>query len=165
MLVHGFHDISAGWRNQIPVLLDAGYRVIAPDCIGYGGTVRPVLPLLHNRASGIDSSGVAEVYDWANCLVRVQHRNSVAERSISTDMRFQSAKSLSPNLVTLPFHFVLSMSPYPATLMLLGLVSYNPLPLLISTAALSLLANMLLPSGCASRATRVDPQLHVQALR
>ena len=29
-----------GWRNQIPLLLDLGYRVVCPDMMGYGGTVR-----------------------------------------------------------------------------------------------------------------------------
>ena len=28
-----------GWRNQILLLLDLGYRVVCPDMIGYGGTV------------------------------------------------------------------------------------------------------------------------------
>lgn len=33
-----------GWRYQIPTLVDLGLRVIAPDCLGYGRTVRPHLP-------------------------------------------------------------------------------------------------------------------------
>lgn len=28
-----------GWRYQIPVLVDMGFRVVAPDMMGYGGTV------------------------------------------------------------------------------------------------------------------------------
>lgn len=28
-----------GWRYQIPMLLEMGLRVIAPDCLGYGRTV------------------------------------------------------------------------------------------------------------------------------
>jgi hypothetical protein len=28
-----------GWRFQIPVLVDMGFRVVAPDMMGYGGTV------------------------------------------------------------------------------------------------------------------------------
>ncbi|KAI5796375.1 Alpha/Beta hydrolase protein [Peziza echinospora] len=35
--------ISCGWRYTIPVLLDQGIRVIAPDLIGYGQTDKPVL--------------------------------------------------------------------------------------------------------------------------
>lgn len=28
-----------GWRNQIPMLLELGFRVICPDLMGFGGTV------------------------------------------------------------------------------------------------------------------------------
>ena len=28
-----------GWRYQIPALVDLGFRVVAPDMMGYGGTV------------------------------------------------------------------------------------------------------------------------------
>jgi hypothetical protein len=37
--IHGWPDISAGWRYQIPVLLELGCRVVVPDMMGYGGTV------------------------------------------------------------------------------------------------------------------------------
>jgi soluble epoxide hydrolase/lipid-phosphate phosphatase len=39
VLIHGFPDISLGWRYQIPYLVDLGYRTIALDCMGYGKTV------------------------------------------------------------------------------------------------------------------------------
>lgn len=41
LLVHGFPDLSFGWRYQIPFLLGKGYRVVAPDMIGYGRTSSP----------------------------------------------------------------------------------------------------------------------------
>lgn len=34
-----------GWRYQIPMLTDVGLRVIAPDCLGYGRTVRTRAPI------------------------------------------------------------------------------------------------------------------------
>ncbi|KOS43077.1 hypothetical protein ACN38_g6059 [Penicillium nordicum] len=40
-LIHGFPDISMGWRYQIPMLVDMGLRVVAPDCLGYGRTDAP----------------------------------------------------------------------------------------------------------------------------
>ncbi|KAI9930463.1 hypothetical protein ASPWEDRAFT_461745 [Aspergillus wentii DTO 134E9] len=40
-LIHGFPDLSMGWRYQIPMLLNKGLRVIAPDCLGYGKTDAP----------------------------------------------------------------------------------------------------------------------------
>lgn len=36
LLVHGFPDTHAVWREQIPALVAAGYRVIAPDTRGCG---------------------------------------------------------------------------------------------------------------------------------
>ena len=41
LLLHGFPDSRHVWRYQIPALLDAGYRVIAPDLRGYGESSRP----------------------------------------------------------------------------------------------------------------------------
>ncbi|PGH02477.1 hypothetical protein GX51_04645 [Blastomyces parvus] len=40
-LIHGFPDISMGWRYQIPALTKLGLRVVAPDCMGYGRTEAP----------------------------------------------------------------------------------------------------------------------------
>ena len=42
MLLHGFPDSAFLWRNQIPVLVDAGYRVIVPDLRGFGDSDAPV---------------------------------------------------------------------------------------------------------------------------
>lgn len=41
VLLHGFPDSAYLWRNQIPVLVDAGYRVIAPDLRGMGESDKP----------------------------------------------------------------------------------------------------------------------------
>lgn len=41
LLLHGFPDSSALWRNQIPALVDAGFRVIAPDLRGFGESDKP----------------------------------------------------------------------------------------------------------------------------
>ena len=41
LLVHGFPDSIAVWRHQIPALVAAGYRVIAPDQRGFGLTEAP----------------------------------------------------------------------------------------------------------------------------
>jgi pimeloyl-ACP methyl ester carboxylesterase len=38
VLVHGWPELSLSWRHQIPFLADLGYRVIAPDMRGYGGS-------------------------------------------------------------------------------------------------------------------------------
>ncbi|KAJ5598751.1 alpha/beta hydrolase [Penicillium hordei] len=40
-LIHGFPDLSMGWRYQIPFLLKRGLRVVCPDCMGYGQSDSP----------------------------------------------------------------------------------------------------------------------------
>jgi pimeloyl-ACP methyl ester carboxylesterase len=41
LLLHGFPDTSHLWRHQIPALVHAGYRVIAPDLRGRGRSDKP----------------------------------------------------------------------------------------------------------------------------
>ncbi|MFP6795485.1 MAG: alpha/beta hydrolase [Pseudomonadales bacterium] len=38
LLLHGFPELAYSWRRVIPILAQAGYRVIAPDQRGYGET-------------------------------------------------------------------------------------------------------------------------------
>lgn len=48
-LVHGFPDLSYGWHNQIPFLSNLGYRVIAPDMLGYARTSAPAEVIPYHR--------------------------------------------------------------------------------------------------------------------
>jgi soluble epoxide hydrolase/lipid-phosphate phosphatase len=41
LFVHGFPELAYSWRYQLPAIAAAGYRVIAPDMRGYGGTDKP----------------------------------------------------------------------------------------------------------------------------
>ncbi len=41
VLLHGFPEFWYSWRHQIPVLADAGYRVVAPDLRGYNESAKP----------------------------------------------------------------------------------------------------------------------------
>jgi pimeloyl-ACP methyl ester carboxylesterase len=41
LLLHGFPDTSSLWRNQIPALVEAGFRAVAPDLRGRGRTQAP----------------------------------------------------------------------------------------------------------------------------
>lgn len=41
LLVHGFPELAISWIAQIKALSEAGYRVIAPDMRGYGGSDKP----------------------------------------------------------------------------------------------------------------------------
>ena len=42
--IHGWPDISAGWRYQVPLFLEHGFRVVCPDLMGFGMTVRSEYP-------------------------------------------------------------------------------------------------------------------------
>jgi pimeloyl-ACP methyl ester carboxylesterase len=52
VLAHGFPELAYSWRHQIPVLAEAGYRVLAPDQRGYGGSSKP---------GAVDAYNVAEL--------------------------------------------------------------------------------------------------------
>lgn len=41
VLLHGFPDSSVLWRHQVPGLVDAGLRAIAPDLRGFGRSPKP----------------------------------------------------------------------------------------------------------------------------
>src|ERR1700755_1807958 len=41
VLLHGFPEFWYGWREQIAPLVDAGFRVVAPDLRGYNLSSRP----------------------------------------------------------------------------------------------------------------------------
>ena len=42
LLCHGFPELWYSWRNQLSALSAAGYRAVAPDMRGYGGTDAPL---------------------------------------------------------------------------------------------------------------------------
>lgn len=41
VLVHGFPELAYSWRHQLPAIAGAGYRAIAYDLRGFGGSGRP----------------------------------------------------------------------------------------------------------------------------
>jgi len=79
VLLHGFPDTGRVWRHQVPVLADAGYRVIVPDLRGYGRSDKPtavdaynLLFLAGDVLAVLDAVGVerADVvgHDWGAAL-------------------------------------------------------------------------------------------------
>ena len=79
LLLHGFPDSSSLWRHQVPALVEAGYRVIAPDLRGFGLSDRPegvdayALPTLMGDTLGLfDALGIARAHvvchDWGAAL-------------------------------------------------------------------------------------------------
>src|SRR5215468_8819539 len=75
LLLHGFPDSSDLWRKQIPALVAAGLRIIAPDLRGFGESDKPteveayVLPVLLQDTLGLlDTLSITRAHvvchDW-----------------------------------------------------------------------------------------------------
>jgi epoxide hydrolase A/B len=75
LLVHGFPESWYSWRHQLAALADAGFRAVAPDQRGYGGTTRPdaidrytLLDLVGDVVGLIDALGGGKAivvgHDW-----------------------------------------------------------------------------------------------------
>jgi alpha-beta hydrolase superfamily lysophospholipase len=47
LFVHGFPDTAYTWRKQMQAVAAAGFRAIAPDMRGYGGSSAPADPTLY----------------------------------------------------------------------------------------------------------------------
>ncbi|KAL1721742.1 Alpha/Beta hydrolase protein [Schizophyllum commune] len=80
LCIHGFPDLWYGWHNQIKPWRDAGYRVVVPDMLGYGGTDKPHDPaeyttkkLCNDLAALLDLLDVRKAvligHDWGAYVV------------------------------------------------------------------------------------------------
>lgn len=54
LLLHGFPDFWYSWRHLMPTLAGAGFRVVAPDLRGYGGSSRPAQTLAYRMDRHLD---------------------------------------------------------------------------------------------------------------
>jgi soluble epoxide hydrolase / lipid-phosphate phosphatase len=77
LLLHGFPEHPFSWRNQVPALVDAGFRAIVPSQRGYGGTNAPPDPasysvknLVADLTGLLDELGIDEAvwfgHDWGS---------------------------------------------------------------------------------------------------
>jgi pimeloyl-ACP methyl ester carboxylesterase len=75
VLCHGFPELAYSWRHQIGALAEAGFRVIAPDQRGYGGSDAPAAVeaydlehLTSDLAALLDALGIERAvfvgHDW-----------------------------------------------------------------------------------------------------
>ena len=80
VLTHGFPELAYSWRFQIPVLAEAGYRVIVPNQRGYGETDKPesveaydLRHLCGDMASLLDVLNLEKAvfigHDWGSVVV------------------------------------------------------------------------------------------------
>ncbi|MHA6287986.1 alpha/beta fold hydrolase [Maricaulis sp. CAU 1757] len=69
LLVHGWPELAYSWKHQLPILANHGYRVIAPDLRGFGGSDAPSAA----SAYGIDTL----VGDLTGLLDTLGHETAV----------------------------------------------------------------------------------------
>ena len=80
VLCHGFPELAYSWRHQIPALARAGFRAVAPDQRGYGGTDRPaavadydIHHLTGDLVGILDALGIERAvfagHDWGGVVV------------------------------------------------------------------------------------------------
>ena len=108
LLVHGWPELAYSWRNQIPALAAAGYRVVAPDMRGYGESGAPaaaedytILHLVGDLVGLLDHLGAAEavvvghdwgaVVAWHAALLRPDRFRAVAAMSVVHMLRAPQA--------------------------------------------------------------------------
>ncbi|WP_353200372.1 alpha/beta hydrolase [Sandarakinorhabdus sp.] len=82
LCLHGFPESRFSWRYQLPVLADAGWRTVAPDLRGYGGSSRPsgkaayhIDHLVDDVAAMFDALGARRkllvAHDWGAAIAWV----------------------------------------------------------------------------------------------
>jgi pimeloyl-ACP methyl ester carboxylesterase len=80
VLSHGFPELAYSWRHQLPALAEAGFRAIAPDQRGYGGSDRPeaigaydIHHLTGDLVGLLDALGIDKAvfvgHDWGGLVV------------------------------------------------------------------------------------------------
>jgi pimeloyl-ACP methyl ester carboxylesterase len=80
VLCHGFPELWYSWRHQLPALAEAGYRALAPDLRGYGGSSIPsdveaydILSLCGDLVGLLDELGEERAvfvgHDWGATVV------------------------------------------------------------------------------------------------
>src|SRR6516165_6877348 len=77
LLLHGFPEFWWTWRRQIESLSQAGFRVVAPDLRGYGGSDKPPrgydLVTAASDAAGLirslgEANAVVVGHDWGGLI-------------------------------------------------------------------------------------------------
>ncbi|KAF9266690.1 alpha/beta-hydrolase [Marasmius fiardii PR-910] len=74
VFLHGWPGHSYDWRFQVEYFKEAGYGIIAPDMLGYGGTDKPTDPEVYK--SSLISHDIVDILDAesvANNVVVVGH--------------------------------------------------------------------------------------------
>ena len=103
-LLHGFPDSSALWRDVMPVLVEAGYQVIAPDQRGFGESDAPLgvkqyrmVTIVSDAITVLDALGISKAHlvahDWGAIIgwtLAGQHgERFYSERLVDNSFRYE----------------------------------------------------------------------------
>lgn len=70
LLVHGFPETALSWRHQLAGLAAAGFRAVAPDLRGYGGSDSPADPARFGVLDVVgDLVGLLDALQVDHCLI------------------------------------------------------------------------------------------------
>jgi pimeloyl-ACP methyl ester carboxylesterase len=70
ILVHGWPELWYSWRHQIKPIAQAGYRVVAPDMRGYGGSDKPHDVDAYDMASMMaDVIGIIDAFGESSAIL------------------------------------------------------------------------------------------------
>ena len=113
LLLHGFPDSSKLWRHQIPALVQAGFRAVAPDLRGFGQSDMPpgvenyALPVILQDVLGIlnelqiDRAHVV-AHDWGAAAGKMAYRTynyNLAESVVPFSMITKRARTNDPRVL------------------------------------------------------------------
>ena len=117
VLCHGWPELWYSWRHQLPVLAAAGYRVIAPDQRGYGGSDRPeavadydIVHLTDDLLGLLDAYGEDRAtfvgHDWGAAVVWALARRAPerVERVAALSVPFRPRASRPPTEILKQLH-------------------------------------------------------------
>jgi len=70
ILVHGWPEIAYSWKNTVPALVKAGFRVIAYDLRGFGRSSAPLDPIHYAMPQLVsDVEAVLDAYGFEQALI------------------------------------------------------------------------------------------------
>lgn len=118
LLLHGFPELWYTWRHQMRALAAAGYRAVAPDLLGYGGSDAPAvgggdddddpaaqytaLHVVGDLVALLDALGESQVFvaahdwgalvAWSLCLFRPDRVRALVALSVAYTPRSAARK-------------------------------------------------------------------------
>lgn len=106
VFVHGFPEFWWTWRHQLPAVAAAGYRVVAMDLRGYGGSdktprgydpytvsadITGVVRALGRRSAVLVGHGWGGFFAWTAAVLRPGHVDAIAVLSMAHPLQMRRA--------------------------------------------------------------------------